>query len=100
MFDCFSRLSVCILILFFGSIAIADQVVEYNYDSQGRLTFVKDSVNGNRDYDYDSAGNRLIVKIGSDIDTPKYPPSPPSACEIECAGHSDECEKKNPVCLN
>ncbi len=35
--------------------------LKYAYDELGRLTFVEDSQNGNRDYDYDKAGNRLLV---------------------------------------
>lgn len=34
---------------------------DYAYDALGRLQFVQDSVNGNRDFDYDSAGNRTTV---------------------------------------
>lgn len=36
-------------------------VVQYNYDALGRLDMVEDKVNGNRDYDYDKAGNRVLV---------------------------------------
>jgi YD repeat-containing protein len=38
----------------------AQKVTKYTYDALGRVTFVEDS-NGNRDYDYDAAGNRLNV---------------------------------------
>ncbi|MES2824206.1 MAG: hypothetical protein V4732_11440 [Pseudomonadota bacterium] len=33
----------------------------YSYDELGRLTFVSDPANGNRDFDYDNAGNRILV---------------------------------------
>jgi YD repeat-containing protein len=33
----------------------------YRYDVLGRLTYVEDPVNGNRDFDYDPAGNRRMV---------------------------------------
>ena len=36
----------------------------YHYDALGRLQFVNDTVNGNRDFDYDSAGNRTAVAEG------------------------------------
>mgnify|MGYP003942126097 CR=1 FL=1 len=55
--------------------ASAEQKLRYTYDSLGRLTFVEDSVNGNRDFDYDSAGNRTHVIIGSPGDD--VPPNPP-----------------------
>ncbi len=38
---------------------------KYTYDALGRLTFVEDAQNGNRDYDYDKAGNRLNVAVGT-----------------------------------
>ncbi len=51
-----------------SSVAIQSKTIRYNYDALGRLTFVEDSQNGNRDYDYDKAGNRLLVstKVASD----------------------------------
>lgn len=51
--------------------------IEYQYDTLGRVTFVKDSVNGNRDYDYDRAGNRKQVLVGfdSDDDEPETDPT-------------------------
>jgi hypothetical protein len=33
----------------------------YEYDALGRLQFIGDSLNSNRDFDYDSAGNRTAV---------------------------------------
>lgn len=55
------------------------QTVSYTYDALGRLTFVSDTVNGNRDYDYDNAGNRLLVStnVVSDAATgPALLPAP------------------------
>lgn len=51
----------------------------YTYDALGRLTYVQDTQNGNRDYDYDSAGNRLNVAVGFASDAASEPasPSPP-----------------------
>lgn len=40
------------------------QSIKYKYDELGRLTFVEDNVNGNRDYDYDAAGNRTALNVG------------------------------------
>ena len=40
----------------------------YTYDALGRLTFVADSANGNRDYDYDKAGNRVNVAVNTASD--------------------------------
>ena len=45
----------------------------YTYDALGRLTFVADSVNGNRDYDYDKAGNRLLVSTNTVSDATAEP---------------------------
>lgn len=35
--------------------------ISYHYDALGRLQFVEDSINSNRDFDYDRAGNRTAV---------------------------------------
>jgi YD repeat-containing protein len=48
----------------------------YTYDALGRLTFVTDPVNGNRDYDYDKAGNRLLVAVAGANDAANEPPLP------------------------
>ena len=50
----------------------------YTYDALGRLTYVQDSQNGNRDYDYDPAGNRLNVVAGSASDAASEPASNPA----------------------
>lgn len=47
--------------------------ITYTYDALGRLTFVTDSTNGNRDYDYDRAGNRLLVSTNVASDTTTEP---------------------------
>ncbi|OBP13697.1 hypothetical protein A5320_17405 [Rheinheimera sp. SA_1] len=41
----------------------APKVVIYKYDALGRLTEVTDSINGNRIYGYDAAGNRIDVSV-------------------------------------
>jgi YD repeat-containing protein len=50
----------------------AQKVTKYTYDALGRVTFVEDS-NGNRDYDYDAAGNRLNVAISTANDQTSEP---------------------------
>jgi YD repeat-containing protein len=47
--------------------------LKYAYDELGRLTFVEDSQNGNRDYDYDKAGNRLLVSTNVANDSTTEP---------------------------
>jgi hypothetical protein len=58
----------------------ASNTITYTYDSLGRLTFLQDPLNGNRDYDYDYAGNRLQVKVGTASDASSEPAGllPPS----------------------
>jgi len=60
----------------------APKTTTYTYDALGRLTFVTDSQNGNRDYDYDKAGNRLLVAVGGANDAANEPgasgPPPPT----------------------
>lgn len=51
-----------------NNILAAPQQLDYTYDDLGRLTFVEDRVNGNRDYDYDAAGNRCTVAINVEND--------------------------------
>jgi YD repeat-containing protein len=58
------------------------KVLGYEYDALGRLTFTKDSVNGNRDYDYDAAGNRLLVRTGVASDDAAEPVDPASLLTI------------------
>jgi YD repeat-containing protein len=63
--------------------AAAGDTLWYTYDALGRLTFVEDPANGNRDYDYDAAGNRLLVSVNGANDDANDPataaPSTPSA---------------------
>ncbi len=49
------------LVVFLLSACGGASTIKYEYDSLGRLTFVEDSANGKRDYDYDPAGNRTLV---------------------------------------
>ncbi len=39
----------------------SDAVVRYRYDELGRLRVVEDSINGDKNYNYDPAGNRTTV---------------------------------------
>lgn len=48
-------------------------VMSFTYDPLGRLTFATDSKNGNRDYDYDKAGNRLLVSTNTATDATAEP---------------------------
>ncbi|MEY4590277.1 MAG: hypothetical protein RL497_2353 [Pseudomonadota bacterium] len=52
-------------------------VVKYQYDALGRLSYVEDIENGNRDYDYDKAGNRVLVATSTASDATKTPEVPP-----------------------
>lgn len=61
------------LLSIFALNSMAEQTIEYQYDELGRLTFVKDNVNGNRDYDYDPAGNRTSVATNTEQDTVQLP---------------------------
>lgn len=56
-----------------SSSSVAPKVIRYTYDALGRLTFVEDAQNGNRDYDYDAAGNRLLVSTSVASDTTAEP---------------------------
>jgi YD repeat-containing protein len=66
-----------LLCLGFAANLDASNVITYTYDALGRLTFVADPQNGNRDYDYDKAGNRLNVATGTASDGTSEPPPPP-----------------------
>jgi hypothetical protein len=65
------------------SLPLQAQTLKYTYDALGRVTFVEDATNGNRDYDYDKAGNRLLVSSGTASDAaaePAPPMTPAQAC--------------------
>ena len=51
------------------------KTTKYTYDALGRLTYVEDSQNGNRDFDYDKMGNRLKVSVGTANDAASEPTS-------------------------
>lgn len=53
--------------------ATQSKTTTYTYDELGRLTFMTDPVNGNRDYDYDKAGNRLSVATSTANDAATEP---------------------------
>jgi YD repeat-containing protein len=73
---------ISILLMFFFSITSMAQnstgpkALRYQYDALGRLTFTEDTVNGNRDFDYDAAGNRLFVTTGTPSDGAAGPSVP------------------------
>jgi YD repeat-containing protein len=55
----------------------AATTITYTYDALGRVTFVTDPTNGNRDFDYDKVGNRLNVATGTANDAASEPAPPP-----------------------
>lgn len=61
---------------FVSSALSAPHTITYTYDELGRLTFVNDTVN--RDYDYDAAGNRVSVEVGTSVDHLPPPSISPS----------------------
>ena len=71
--------SAVALSLIAGAVSLAQsaKTTRYKYDALGRLTFVEDSQNGNRDYDYDAAGNRRNVAAGTTNDAASEPTAPP-----------------------
>jgi hypothetical protein len=74
-------------LLFALGLNVNAQTQTYTYDALGRITFVNDSVNGNLDYDYDKAGNRLVVAEDADSDLatePGAPPTPTGAIYTPC----------------
>jgi YD repeat-containing protein len=73
------RIFVLVLLSFFSLFAFSQsQTLIYTYDALGRVTFVEDTANGNRDYDYDPAGNRTEVVIGAATDDPPPPANMPA----------------------
>lgn len=69
-----ARLALPILLIALSPVIYAQpKTTAYTYDALGRLTFVSDSVNGNRDYDYDKAGNRLLVSTNTATDSTSEP---------------------------
>ena len=67
------------------STATQAQTIKYNYDALGRVTFVEDATNGNRDYDYDAAGNRVLVVVGLATDDAVVPPAPAAPTGLSCS---------------
>ena len=62
----------------------------YTYDSLGRLTFVEDPVNGNRDYDYDKVGDRLNVAVRAVDDLGSKPKTPTLPTGLS-SNHAGDC---------
>lgn len=60
--------SSSIVLLFFSQYVLAQTQITYTYDELGRVKTVTDSINSNRSYEYDAAGNRSGVSIaGSNL---------------------------------
>lgn len=69
-----TRIAVTLLLFVFPLFLQAQtKTTGYVYDELGRLTFVTDAVNGNRDYDYDAVGNRLLVSTSTTTDATAEP---------------------------
>lgn len=71
----YKRFSTFLLmcVVTFPTTSLYAGTLKYQYDALGRLTYVEDPTNGNRDYDYDSAGNRLLVSTNTANDTAAEP---------------------------
>lgn len=74
--------------------AHAQQQLRYTYDALGRLTFVEDNVNGNRDYGYDPAGNRVSVTVGSSANGADG--SPPAMLDTPTASSCSQIASGSP----
>ena len=72
-------LSVVTLCVTLSAPSVGANTIKYSYDALGRLTFVDNPLNGNRDYDYDKAGNRLKVSQGTANDAAAEPSGTPPA---------------------
>jgi len=90
---CLKLLLNAFLIVFSGS-SIAcfaqSKTTKYVYDALGRLTYVEDSQNGNRDYDYDKAGNRMLVSTGTSSDLQSDPTAPARPTNLSTS-HIADC---------
>jgi hypothetical protein len=73
-------------LLFALGLNVNAQTQTYTYDALGRVTFVNDSVNGNLDYDYDKAGNRLLVSNATATDATAEPGGPPPPTGLSISG--------------
>jgi YD repeat-containing protein len=71
------------------------QTVKYKYDALGRLTFVEDATNGNRDFDYDKAGNRLLVSASTVNDAAAEPGTPGATPSTLTAPTGLSCYQSN-----
>jgi YD repeat-containing protein len=76
----------------FAQTSTGPKTLIYHYDALGRLTFSEDSVNGNRDYDYDKAGNRLLVRTGVASDD-----APNSSAPSSLGARSSSAASSTPV---
>jgi YD repeat-containing protein len=84
----------CLLLIsltfFSESLLAQSKTTKYTYDALGRLTFVTDPVNGNRDYDYDKAGNRLLVATNTASDAASEPGAPSAPTGLQ-SNHFANC---------
>lgn len=83
--DIYSMLSPGGYIAASGTSTNSVKTLKYTYDALGRLTYTEDSINGNRDYDYDRAGNRLQVSVGTANDAAAEPPIPAAPVLGSCS---------------
>ncbi len=67
------------IMMLLAGYAFGANTIKYTYDVLGRLTYVNDTLNGNRDYDYDKAGNRRLVSVGTATDSSAEPSGTPPA---------------------
>lgn len=58
----------------------AQQTLKYSYDALGRLVVENDTVNGDRNFAYDAAGNRTQVTAGN----PALPTVPAKPTSLSC----------------
>lgn len=70
-----SLISICFasIVLTACNASEPEVVVQYQYDALGRLDWVEDKVNGNRDYDYDKVGNRIRLATNTSSDSDNNP---------------------------
>ena len=82
---CGSQSNVISVNVTLPELTVSENLITYTYDTMGRLTFVEDGINGNRDYDYDKVGNRDAVSVGNAEDSVPLPPAPPAPSGLSCS---------------
>jgi YD repeat-containing protein len=77
----FNHLLLCAVFIGANHSALAaEQVLEYEYNALGRLVVVNDTKNGNRNYQYDKAGNRTNVTVGTSSSAASSTPAQAPIC--------------------